>query len=60
MFYLLLFVLRYKREFGFIIPDRPIIVDDIRVRATGKAGVQAEKEKPRATTPAIAETVSKS
>eukprot|EP00112_Aurelia_sp_Birch-Aquarium-sp1_P015543 Seg3453.3 transcript_id=Seg3453.3/GoldUCD/mRNA.D3Y31 product=5-oxoprolinase protein_id=Seg3453.3/GoldUCD/D3Y31 len=53
------FLERYKREFGFIIPDRPIIVDDIRVRATGKSGVQAEKEKPRATTPAIAETVTK-
>ena len=53
------FLSRYKREFGFIIPDRPIIVDDIRVRATGKAGVQAEREKPKATTPARPETVSK-
>ncbi|XP_042898773.1 5-oxoprolinase [Parasteatoda tepidariorum] len=29
------FLERYKREFGFCIPDRPIIVDDIRVRAIG-------------------------
>ncbi|GFY72970.1 5-oxoprolinase [Trichonephila inaurata madagascariensis] len=29
------FVERYKREFGFIIADRPIVVDDIRVRGVG-------------------------
>ena len=28
---------RYKQEFGFTIPGRPIIVDDIRVRGKGKA-----------------------
>ena len=28
---------RYKREFGFTIPSRDIVVDDIRVRGTGKA-----------------------
>ena len=28
---------RYKREFGFTIPSRNIIVDDIRVRATARA-----------------------
>eukprot|EP00127_Corallochytrium_limacisporum_P003388 Clim_evm16s149 gene=Clim_evmTU16s149 len=28
---------RYKQEFGFIIPDRAIIVDDIRVRVTGSS-----------------------
>ena len=27
---------RYKREFSYIIRDRDIIVDDVRVRATGK------------------------
>ncbi|XP_038070278.1 5-oxoprolinase-like [Patiria miniata] len=27
---------RYKREFGFTIPGRPIVVDDIRVRGVGK------------------------
>ncbi|XP_070575126.1 5-oxoprolinase-like isoform X2 [Ptychodera flava] len=27
---------KYKREFGFTISGRPIIVDDIRVRGTGK------------------------
>jgi hypothetical protein len=28
---------RYKREFGFTIPSRDIIVDDIRVRGTASA-----------------------
>lgn len=28
---------RYQQEFGFTIPDRAIIVDDIRVRGKGKA-----------------------
>ena len=28
---------RYKREFGFTIPSRSIIVDDIRVRGTARA-----------------------
>lgn len=26
----------YKREFGFILEDRSIMVDDVRVRAMGK------------------------
>lgn len=26
----------YKREFGFVLESRDIIVDDLRVRATGK------------------------
>ena len=28
----------YKREFGFVLEQRSIIVDDLRVRATGKVG----------------------
>lgn len=27
---------RYEREFGFTMPDRPIVVDDIRVRGLAK------------------------
>lgn len=27
---------RYETEFGFTMPSREIIVDDVRVRATGK------------------------
>ena len=27
----------HQREFGFLLPDRPILVDDIRVRASGRS-----------------------
>ncbi len=33
---------RYKREFGFVIPERTIIVDDIRVRGVGKTDIQMD------------------
>ena len=33
------FRLRYSTEFGFTIPDRAIIVDDIRVRGTGRSSI---------------------
>uniref|UniRef100_A0A914WFH1 5-oxoprolinase n=1 Tax=Plectus sambesii TaxID=2011161 RepID=A0A914WFH1_9BILA len=33
----------YKREFGFVISDRNIIVDDIRVRGIGKSGLREER-----------------
>ncbi|XP_067872121.1 5-oxoprolinase isoform X2 [Heterodontus francisci] len=36
------FTTRYMKEFGFIIPERPIIVDDIRVRGSAKSGIQSE------------------
>lgn len=29
----------YLMEFGFTIPERPIMVDDIRVRGCGKSGI---------------------
>ena len=28
---------QYQREFGFVLEDRAILVDDVRVRATGRA-----------------------
>ncbi|KKZ60387.1 5-oxoprolinase (ATP-hydrolysing) [[Emmonsia] crescens] len=31
------FVQQHEQEFGFILPDRDIIVDDVRVRAIGKS-----------------------
>ena len=40
------FLRRYQREFGFVIADRPIIVDDIRVRGVAKSLVGAEEEIP--------------
>lgn len=33
----------HKREFGFHFPEKPIIVDDIRVRATGSAQTKVEQ-----------------
>uniref|UniRef100_T1DC93 Putative 5-oxoprolinase n=1 Tax=Cupiennius salei TaxID=6928 RepID=T1DC93_CUPSA len=36
MDFLSIFLDRYKREFGFSIPNRPILVDDIRVRGLAK------------------------
>lgn len=37
------FVERYMREFGFIIPERSVVVDDVRVRGTGRSGLQLEE-----------------
>ena len=28
---------QYQREFGFVLEDRAILVDDVRVRTTGRA-----------------------
>ncbi|CAB0043698.1 unnamed protein product [Trichogramma brassicae] len=33
------FLLRYKKEFGFTMPDRKILVSDIRVRGIGKTEI---------------------
>ncbi|KAI1888866.1 hypothetical protein AGOR_G00173180 [Albula goreensis] len=35
------FTKRYLKEFGFTIPDRTIVVDDIRVRGSGKSGLKS-------------------
>ncbi|XP_076856985.1 5-oxoprolinase isoform X2 [Brachyhypopomus gauderio] len=37
--YLTAFTKRYLKEFGFTMPDRPVMVDDIRVRGSGKSGI---------------------
>lgn len=44
---------RYEQEFGFTIPGRSIIVDDIRVRGKGKAGYLNRSELPLAKEPPI-------
>lgn len=36
------FVERYMREFGFVIPERQVVVDDVRVRGTGRSGLRLE------------------
>ncbi|XP_060949722.1 5-oxoprolinase [Limanda limanda] len=35
------FTKRYLKEFGFTIPDRTIMVDDIRVRGCGRSGIKS-------------------
>ncbi|XP_063062907.1 5-oxoprolinase isoform X2 [Engraulis encrasicolus] len=35
------FTKRYLKEFGFTIPDRPIMVDDIRIRGSGMSGIKS-------------------
>lgn len=30
------------REFGFVIPERSVVVDDVRVRGTGCSGLRLE------------------
>jgi 5-oxoprolinase (ATP-hydrolysing) len=37
------FEIRHKREFGFLFEDKPILVDDIRVRAIGSTLFNREK-----------------
>ncbi|XP_064599058.1 5-oxoprolinase-like [Liolophura sinensis] len=51
------FTQRYKREFGFTIPDRPIIIDDIRVRGLGKSNVESKVEADIADGPPPVQTV---
>uniref|UniRef100_A0A7S3G9C2 5-oxoprolinase n=1 Tax=Palpitomonas bilix TaxID=652834 RepID=A0A7S3G9C2_9EUKA len=50
--YLRAFEERYKREFGFTLPDRGVCVDDIRARAIGKSRTPPTVEVPRATSAA--------
>ncbi|CAF3337079.1 unnamed protein product, partial [Rotaria sp. Silwood2] len=38
------FLKKYKEQFGFIIPDRPIIVDDIRIRALAKSAMNINRK----------------
>jgi len=40
---------RYKQEFGFVIPGRKILVDDVRIRGIGRTCVRLEQTIPRAT-----------
>ncbi|NWU98761.1 OPLA oxoprolinase, partial [Upupa epops] len=40
--FLAAFTNRYLVEFGFTIPGRAVLVDDVRVRGTGSSGVSAE------------------
>ncbi len=46
------FLARHEREFGFVLPDRPIQVDDLRVRALGRAPGLARSPLPDGRPPA--------
>ncbi len=50
---------RYQREFGFTIPSRPIVVDDIRVRGTARACSHHPTPLPPTEDPPHRETVSR-
>ena len=34
---------RYKDQFGFVLPDRAIIIDDIRIRALAKSAMNIDR-----------------
>jgi len=38
------FLKKYKDQFGFTLPDRPIITDDIRVRALAKSAMKIDRK----------------
>lgn len=51
------FLQRYQQEFGFVIPGRSILVDNIRVRGVGMSSIDKESEIEDAKEPPVAETV---
>jgi hypothetical protein len=38
------FLKKYKDQFGFILPGRPIITDDIRIRALAKSAMNINRK----------------
>jgi 5-oxoprolinase (ATP-hydrolysing) len=42
--YLESFLHRYRTEFGFVLHNRDVLVDDVRVRGIGKTAFEAEAE----------------
>ncbi|PIK47735.1 putative 5-oxoprolinase isoform X1 [Apostichopus japonicus] len=53
------FTERYQREFGFTIPGRPIIIDNIRVRGVGKTQIESNQRKMSKGTQARKEAITK-
>lgn len=49
------FLKRYQSEFGFTIPDRIVVVDDIRVRGIGRALIKLEESVEEARSEAVPE-----
>ncbi|XP_075770829.1 5-oxoprolinase, partial [Pelodiscus sinensis] len=50
---------RYLKEFGFTIPGRPVLVDDVRVRATGSTGIGRDEPVAASGRPPRVETVTR-
>jgi hypothetical protein len=38
-----MYMVRYKDQFGFILRDRPVIIDDIRIRALAKSAMKIDR-----------------
>uniref|UniRef100_A0A8B9SVJ5 5-oxoprolinase, ATP-hydrolysing n=1 Tax=Anas platyrhynchos TaxID=8839 RepID=A0A8B9SVJ5_ANAPL len=53
------FASRYSTEFGFTIPDRAVVVDDVRVRGTGSTGISCESPLAPSGEPPRVETVTR-
>ncbi|XP_035170061.1 5-oxoprolinase-like, partial [Oxyura jamaicensis] len=53
------FTSRYRTEFGFTIPDRAVVVDDVRVRGTGSTGISCESPLAPSGEPPRVETVTR-
>ncbi|KAK2546176.1 Oplah [Columba livia] len=50
---------RYQAEFGFTIPGRAVLVDDVRVRGTGSSGVSCDTPMEPSGKPPRVETVTR-
>lgn len=48
---------RYQQEFGFTMPDRRILVSDIRVRGIGKTEILEDHSLPQSSAPPQVEKV---
>jgi len=55
---LAVFLCRYKQEFGFVIPGRKILVDDVRIRGIGRTHVDVEHTISRASDEPVSDMVS--
>ena len=53
------FLDRYKTEFGFVLQNREVLIDDIRVRGTGSSGIDLGPELPPSKQPPLVEKVTK-
>ncbi|XP_065484214.1 5-oxoprolinase isoform X2 [Caloenas nicobarica] len=57
--FLAAFTSRYQAEFGFTIPGRAVVVDDVRVRGTGSSGISCETPLAPSGKPPRVETVTR-